>query len=118
MEELSNRDGGQRYPRLYTLDDLKGYADQWQCTEWEDFYNKRDETDLTSLTTTVLAPSIAEEKETIKNAMADQLIPFQNTITENLREHMVTLTQQAELRRHIESCVTMYNKKALNPVQT
>lgn len=118
LEELSNRVGGQRYPRLYTLDDLKGYADQWQCTEWEDVYQKRDEADLTSLTTTVLAPSIAEEKETIKNAIADQLIPFQKTITESLREHMTTLTEQAETNAQLTMKLTATSKTDTQALST
>src|SRR6266566_2190297 len=109
LEELFNRDG-QHYPKLYSLDDLKGYADLWQCTEWEDVYQKLDDTDLALQATTVLAPSIAEEKENLKEAIsevqtqiANQLNLFKEAMNERLQEHMETLTAQAEINGQLTS---------------
>jgi hypothetical protein len=94
-------------------------------TEWEDVYHKRDETDqkgdetdLTSLTTTLLASSIAEEKETIKDAIADQLIPFKDDIDESLRRHMATLTQQAETNAQLTIKLTTASKTDTETLST
>ena len=66
LEELFDREG-KHFPKLYSLKELKDYADQWECYEWEDAYKKQDEADISLHNTTVLAPSILEEKEILRH---------------------------------------------------
>ena len=102
LEELSGRDG-KHFPKLYSLDELKEYADQWQCTEWEDAYQKQNGADLSLQNTTVLAPSLSEKNEILKETMAEiqsyitqQLASLRKDIEDRLQNHMQTLTVQAE----------------------
>jgi hypothetical protein len=101
LEELSGRNGN-HYPKLYLPDDLKAYAAQWQCTEWEDVYQKKNEEDLTLTATTVLTPPLADDKENLNEAISEiqtkimaQLASFNQAMDDRFQKHTQILTAQA-----------------------
>lgn len=85
IDTLSDR-SGKRYPKVYYLQEVQNYAEQWACSEWELGYHQDDGTSWLAKSSGISGGSLMHE-DVFQQALTElqarqeeQLVNFQNQL--------------------------------------
>jgi hypothetical protein len=95
---------GHNYARLYKLDELKAYAEKWQCTDWEEGYQDAEVSSKSSVDGE--APKFSELIQEAVGEVKQQTQEQLNNLTQSTQKQLDALSQSiSTLKTQVDEAV-------------